>query len=63
MINADLNEELISLEPLLKVSGLKVTHFGAEQKRTIFANVDLIVGKGETVGIVGESGSGKSLLT
>jgi len=63
MINADLSEELISLEPLLKVSGLKVTHFGAEQKRTIFANVDLIVGKGETVGIVGESGSGKSLLT
>jgi peptide/nickel transport system ATP-binding protein len=63
MINANLNEELISLEPLLKVSGLKVTHFGAEHKRTIFANVDLIVGKGETVGIVGESGSGKSLLT
>lgn len=63
MINADLNKELISLEPLLKVSGLKVTHFGAEHKRTIFANVDLIVGKGETVGIVGESGSGKSLLT
>jgi len=63
MIDADLDEELSSLAPLLKVSGLKVTHFGAEHKRTIFANVDLIVGKGETVGIVGESGSGKSLLT
>jgi len=39
-----------------------VSYSGRGTPRTILSGVDLVVGRGETVGIVGESGSGKSIL-
>ena len=41
---------------------LAVQYTGRGTPRTILTGVDLVVGRGETVGIVGESGSGKSIL-
>jgi peptide/nickel transport system ATP-binding protein len=46
---------------LLVVDGLTVTHAAPTGPRTILSGVDLVVRRGETVGIVGESGSGKSM--
>ena len=46
-------------EPLLRIEGLTVTAPGAP--RDLVGGVDLVVHRGESVGIVGESGSGKSL--
>lgn len=43
--------------PLLEIAGLRISAAG----RPVVNGVDLVVGRGESVGIVGESGSGKSL--
>lgn len=48
----------ITTAPLLEVSGLKV----AAASGDILRGVDLVVGRGEIVGVVGESGSGKTTL-
>ncbi|MDH3683003.1 MAG: ABC transporter ATP-binding protein [Acidimicrobiia bacterium] len=50
-------------EPLLQIEELR-THFQTEQG-TVKAvdGVDLVVGRGEVVGIVGESGCGKTVLS
>ena len=47
-------------EPLLSVSGLRVT-FGEARELVAVDGVDFEVGLGEVLGIAGESGSGKSV--
>jgi peptide/nickel transport system ATP-binding protein len=48
--------------PLLEIAGL-ATHFGSgEGAVRAVDGVDLVVGRGEIVGLVGESGSGKTML-
>jgi oligopeptide/dipeptide ABC transporter ATP-binding protein len=44
--------------PLLEVEGLRVT----SARGDILRGVDLVVGRGEVMGVVGESGSGKTTL-
>lgn len=46
-------------EPLLRIEGLTIT--APATPRALVGGVDLVVHRGESVGIVGESGSGKSL--
>jgi ABC-type glutathione transport system ATPase component len=47
--------------PLLEASGLKVRYGGAKGV-DVLHGIDLMIGRGEIVGIVGESGSGKTTL-
>src|SRR5437764_6857297 len=47
--------------PLLDIRGLK-THFATDDGMVQAVDgVDLVIGRGETVGIVGESGCGKTV--
>jgi peptide/nickel transport system ATP-binding protein len=46
---------------LLSVGNLSITTGAAARPRTLVREVNLELGRGETLGIVGESGSGKSL--
>lgn len=50
-------------EALLSVRDLSVVHKASAGPATILSNVNLDIGRGETIGIVGESGSGKSILS
>jgi ABC-type glutathione transport system ATPase component len=50
------------VNPLLHVSKLSVAFAGDAGLLPVLSNINLVVQKGEIVGIVGESGSGKSLL-
>jgi peptide/nickel transport system ATP-binding protein len=50
-----------SAEPLLSVSGLRVTFGSARGDLVAVDGVDFEVGLGEVLGIAGESGSGKSV--
>ncbi len=57
-------------DPLLAVRGLTCSYpgakrgwFGARARDVAIDGVDLVVGRGESVGLVGESGCGKSTLT
>ncbi|MED5376566.1 MAG: ATP-binding cassette domain-containing protein, partial [Acidobacteriota bacterium] len=50
-----------SVEPLLKVRGLRTYFFTEAGTARAVDGVDLDIGKGEVVGLVGESGSGKSV--
>lgn len=50
-------------QPLLEVSNLTVEFATRNGTVTAVRKVDLVVAKGETVGIVGESGSGKSVTS
>ena len=48
-------------EPLLEIRGLK-THFATEDGMVQAVDgVDLVIGRGETLGVVGESGCGKTV--
>ncbi|MFF5257855.1 ABC transporter ATP-binding protein [Actinomadura viridis] len=47
---------------LLNVAGLSITARVAHRDLPLLADVDLTIGRGETVGVVGESGSGKTTL-
>jgi peptide/nickel transport system ATP-binding protein len=48
-------------EPLLEIRGLK-THFATDDGMVQAVDgVDLVIGRGETVGVVGESGCGKTV--
>ena len=49
-------------DPLLSIRGLTVRVGGHDGAPAILEDVDLDVGRAETVGLVGESGSGKSTL-
>ena len=60
VVNADSD---ITSQPLLEVSDLTVEFATRNGTVTAVRKVDLVVGKGETVGIVGESGSGKSVTS
>lgn len=57
-----MNKDLLEQDVLLKLEKLEKTFVQAEQKLTIFKNLDLKVEKGELVALVGQSGSGKSTL-
>ena len=46
---------------MLRVNGL-TKRYGEPRPRTVFAGIDLALGRGEYVAIMGESGSGKSTL-
>src|SRR5256885_14653395 len=48
-------------EPILRVEGLSVAFRDQEGAAFAVRNFDLIVGRGEAVGLVGESGSGKTM--
>lgn len=50
-------------DSLLQVRGLSVVHNSSKGPVTILSNVDIDLGRGETLGIVGESGSGKSIMS
>ncbi|MGD9604722.1 MAG: oligopeptide/dipeptide ABC transporter ATP-binding protein [Bacilli bacterium] len=58
------NEPLIKIVGMKKYFPLKKTHLFQKEALTVKANdgVDLIIHKGETLGLVGESGCGKSTL-
>jgi peptide/nickel transport system ATP-binding protein len=48
-------------EPLLEIRGLK-THFATDDGMVLAVDgVDLVIGRGETLGVVGESGCGKTV--
>lgn len=47
-------------EPLLTVEALNVSYQGSGQTAHILDDVDIAIGRGQSVGLVGESGSGKS---
>ncbi len=49
-------------EPLLSVSGLSVDYGAGPEATHAVREVDLVIGKGEVVGLAGESGSGKTTL-
>jgi len=51
----------MSADPLLQVSGLRVTIPTAAGPVEAVSGIDLVLAKGETLGIVGESGCGKSI--
>jgi len=65
-----MNNRQISKEPLIKIVGvkkyfpLKKTKLFQKEQLSVKANdgIDLVIYKGETVGLVGESGCGKSTL-
>jgi peptide/nickel transport system ATP-binding protein len=48
-------------EPVLDVTGLRITRMRPGGTDTIVSSVSLALAAGETIGIVGESGSGKSM--
>ena len=48
---------------MLEVRDLVVSAGERRRHRRILSDVDLVVRRGETVGLVGESGSGKSMLS
>ena len=49
-------------EVLLNVSGLSVETYEEKKTTTILNDIDLVIYKGETIGLIGETGSGKSML-
>ncbi|WP_378940890.1 ABC transporter ATP-binding protein [Mesorhizobium sp. ANAO-SY3R2] len=54
-------------EPVATVEDVHLTYhvgsfFGQKRKLDVLKGIDLVIGKGETVGLVGESGCGKSTL-
>jgi oligopeptide/dipeptide ABC transporter ATP-binding protein len=55
------SENLVS-EPVLQLSGVAVEYGRRGQRVRAVDGVDLVVARGETVGLVGESGCGKSSL-
>jgi len=57
------HERPTEFEPLLQVRDLSVVYNSRKGAATILSDINLEVGKGETIGIVGESGSGKSILS
>ena len=52
--------------PLLELRGLTAGYGGTDAKgwphKVILRDVDLVIGRGQTVGVIGESGSGKTTL-
>ncbi|MFT4067322.1 ABC transporter ATP-binding protein [Paraburkholderia sp.] len=52
--------------PLLELRGLTAGYGGTDAKgwphKVILNDVDLVIGRGQTVGVIGESGSGKTTL-
>jgi peptide/nickel transport system ATP-binding protein len=53
-------EKFLLEDPVLQIHGLTVRY--AEESCNAVHNVDLTLGRGESVGLIGESGSGKSSL-
>jgi len=49
-------------KPVLKISGLDVVSSNQNTSKTILSKLNLVVNKGDTLGIVGETGSGKTML-
>ncbi len=48
--------------PMLSISNLSKVYRSSADKHSALAGVDLILGKGEALGVVGESGSGKTTM-
>jgi oligopeptide/dipeptide ABC transporter ATP-binding protein len=59
---SEYKEELRSEDVLLKIRGLRTTFTGRNERIEAVRNVDMILYRGEIVGIVGESGCGKSVM-
>ena len=55
-------KEIVSVDPVLDMRGICVDYAGGGRKLRAVNDADLLINRGEIVGLVGESGSGKSTL-
>ena len=62
VLNPKLREMRAAMSELLRLEGLSVTYRTEEGPLPAVRDVDLVVDRGEVVGVAGESGCGKSTL-